>query len=49
MYFLLISDRIDDLGELGHCPMISNYHTLKAQKLVFIDKEQCNRMERVHR
>ena len=49
MHFILISDFKDDFGELGHCPMIPNYYTLKAQKLVFIDKEQYNRMERAHR
>ena len=26
--------------ELGHCPMISHYYTLKTQTLPLIDKEQ---------
>ena len=33
----------------SHCPIISLYYTLKAQKLLFIDKEQCLRIEIAHK
>ena len=46
LFWWLYTNLAFSFRHMGHCPIISHYYTLKAQQLLFIDKEQCLGMER---